>query len=70
LRIGIKNTNLDIRNWIRNIEMHASEGVNKILIGNKCDVLDKKVCFPFLMYKYVRYIESGCHKGTGTGPCR
>jgi Ras-related protein Rab-8A len=33
----------DIRNWIRNIEQHASEGVNKILIGNKCDMLDKKV---------------------------
>ena len=34
---------LDIRNWIRNIEQHASEDVNKILIGNKCDMLDKKV---------------------------
>lgn len=33
----------NIRNWIRNIEQHASEGVNKILIGNKCDVLEKKV---------------------------
>jgi hypothetical protein len=33
----------NIRNWIRNIEQHASEGVNKILIGNKCDMLDKKV---------------------------
>ena len=28
---------------MRNIEQHASEGVNKILIGNKADVLDKKV---------------------------
>ncbi|KAL7754470.1 GTP-binding protein [Sorochytrium milnesiophthora] len=35
--------NADIRNWIRNIEQHASEGVNKILIGNKCDVAEKKV---------------------------
>lgn len=33
----------NIRNWIKNIEQHASEGVNKILIGNKCDVLEKKV---------------------------
>jgi len=33
----------NIRNWIRNIEQHASEGVNKILIGNKCDILEKKV---------------------------
>jgi len=37
------NNNKDIRNWIRNIEQHASEGVNKILIGNKCDILEKKV---------------------------
>jgi Ras-related protein Rab-8A len=28
---------------MRNIEQHASEGVNKILIGNKADMLDKKI---------------------------
>jgi len=28
----------NIRNWIRNIEQHAEDHVNKILIGNKCDV--------------------------------
>ncbi|KXN72065.1 ras-domain-containing protein [Conidiobolus coronatus NRRL 28638] len=33
----------NIRNWIRNIEQHASENVNRILIGNKCDMTDKKV---------------------------
>jgi len=33
----------NIKNWLRNIEQHASENVNKILIGNKCDLLDKKV---------------------------
>ena len=38
----------NIRNWIRNIEQHASEGVNKILVGNKCDMLDKKVGSFFL----------------------
>ncbi|CAG8686746.1 11957_t:CDS:2, partial [Dentiscutata heterogama] len=31
-----------IRNWFSNIEQHASEGVNKILIGNKCDWVEKK----------------------------
>lgn len=36
---------IDIRNWFSNIEQHASEGVNKILIGNKCDMPDKKVTF-------------------------
>jgi len=33
----------NIRNWIRNIEQHASEGVNKILVGNKSDMSDKRV---------------------------
>lgn len=32
----------DIRNWHANIEQHASEGVNTILIGNKCDWTDKR----------------------------
>ena len=32
----------DIRTWHANIEQHASEGVNKILIGNKSDWVDKK----------------------------
>lgn len=40
----------NIRNWIRNIEKHATESVNKILIGNKCDMVDKKV-FPFELKK-------------------
>lgn len=29
---------LNIRNWIRNIEQHAADTVNKILIGNKSDM--------------------------------
>lgn len=35
--------NLDIRTWFQNVEQHATEGVNKILIGNKCDWEDKRV---------------------------
>ncbi len=33
----------NVRNWVRQIEMHASPSVEKLLIGNKCDLLDKKV---------------------------
>lgn len=33
---------LDIRTWFFNVEQHATEGVNKILIGNKCDWEDKR----------------------------
>jgi GTPase SAR1 family protein len=32
----------DIRTWFSNVEQHASEGVNKILIGNKCDWDEKR----------------------------
>ncbi|CAI0472603.1 unnamed protein product [Linum tenue] len=36
----------NIRNWIRNIEQHASDNVNKILVGNKADMDEsKRVCF-------------------------
>lgn len=34
--------NTDIRNWIRNIEQHASDNVNKILVGNKADMDESK----------------------------
>ena len=32
----------DIRTWYANVEQHASEGVNKILVGNKSDWVEKK----------------------------
>lgn len=36
------DNDLDIRTWFSNVEQHASEGVNKILIGNKCDWEEKR----------------------------
>ncbi|KAG5730300.1 GTP-binding protein ypt2 [Termitomyces sp. T112] len=38
-----ENSFNNIRTWHANIEQHASEGVNKILIGNKSDWTDKKI---------------------------
>lgn len=32
----------DVRTWHAQIEQHASAGVNKILIGNKCDWDEKR----------------------------
>jgi len=32
----------NIRNWIKNIKQHASESVRKILLGNKCDMDEKR----------------------------
>lgn len=39
----IPHSSTDIRTWFSNVEQHASEGVNKILIGNKCDWEEKRV---------------------------
>ena len=33
----------NVRNWVRQIELHANSNVEKILIGNKCDLESKKV---------------------------
>ncbi|KAK2920496.1 hypothetical protein Q8A73_002700 [Channa argus] len=32
----------NIRNWIRNIEEHASSDVERMVLGNKCDINDKR----------------------------
>ncbi|WFD30304.1 GTP-binding protein [Malassezia sp. CBS 17886] len=32
----------DIRNWYKDVDQHASEGVRKILVGNKCDWEEKR----------------------------
>ncbi|KIZ04973.1 small rab-related GTPase [Monoraphidium neglectum] len=37
----------NIRNWMRNIEQHASDTVNKILVGNKSDMADERRAVPY-----------------------
>lgn len=32
----------NIRNWVRNIEEHASSDVERMIIGNKCDMNDRR----------------------------
>ena len=50
----------DIRNWIRNIEQHASDNVNKILVGNKADMDEsKRVCTSEGPFQYTSYILVG-----------
>lgn len=48
----------NIKNWIRNIEEHASCDVEKMILGNKCDITDRRqvskergeqVCYFFLV---------------------
>lgn len=32
----------NIKNWVRNIEEHAASDVEKMILGNKCDIEDKR----------------------------
>lgn len=32
----------NIKNWIRNIDLHSSTGVEKMILGNKCDLNDQR----------------------------
>eukprot|EP01083_Nonionella_stella_P268952 909526_1 len=34
---------LNIRNWMRNIEQHASNSIQLLLVGNKCDLSDTRL---------------------------
>ena len=33
----------NIAKWLRNIDEHANKDVEKMLLGNKCDMEDKRV---------------------------
>ena len=40
----------NIKNWIRNIEEHASADVEKMILGNKCDMNDRRQVKPSVVY--------------------
>lgn len=37
----------NIRNWMKNIEQHASDNVVKVLVGNKSDMDESKRAVPY-----------------------
>lgn len=34
---------MDIENWVKQIKLHASDNVFKVLVGNKADMDDRRV---------------------------
>ncbi len=38
-----RQTFLSIRNWVSQVQMHADISVNKLLIGNKCDMENRAI---------------------------
>ena len=37
------DTFTNVKQWLQEIDRYATEGVNKLLVGNKSDMSDKKV---------------------------
>ena len=48
----------DIRNWIRNIEQHASDNVNKILVGNKADMDESKRVYSTSEFHFIDWFTT------------
>lgn len=45
--VSDENSFHNIRNWMKNIEQHASNNVLKVLVGNKSDLDDSKRAVPY-----------------------
>ncbi len=39
----VTDTFTNVKQWLQEIDRYASEGVNKLLVGNKSDLTNKKV---------------------------
>lgn len=58
----------NVKQWLQEIDRYATEGVNKLLVGNKSDMSDKKVV-EYTVAK-VRQSDLAHHRKFGGVPIR
>ena len=46
----------NVKQWLQEIDRYATEGVNKLLVGNKSDMSDKKVVEYTVAKVHIRYM--------------
>ena len=67
--VNDKETYLHINQWLDEVERYACEGVNKLLVGNKCDLVGKRqieyeAAKSFAERLQVSYIETSAKDST------
>lgn len=67
--INERETFTDIQNWLKQIKLHASENVTKVLVGNKLDLeQDRQVTYSegadLAAEMGVKFFETSAYNGT------